>query len=325
MGNIQEEYRHRVQHLRGTADEWKQYGSNIIPLAGELVIEFDDTGDNLHKLKIGDGVTPYNQLPYSNPQNSGLYTNTTPLISDLGGILAENHPNGFTDVPVNDIITELLYPYMPPQISNFSLDPSDGVYPKNEPLHDISANFTVEKRSKDINFIGLYKRLHSTNEVSEIAHYEYNDQHPYSDKAFEVSIETLPSIRDVSFYVIAKDIDGKITQSEDQTYNFVYPYFYGVVEKSTEITSATLISLTKKIRAQGSHSYSYTTNNNCPLIAYPATYGELKSIIDPNNFTQDWTLSMVTVNNNSTISGVDYYVYVGGVSTATDIEYKFNY
>lgn len=56
-------YKYRLQHLRGTSSEWASIGGDIIPLAGELVIEIDEN-NNLHKLKIGDGVHKYSELAY---------------------------------------------------------------------------------------------------------------------------------------------------------------------------------------------------------------------------------------------------------------------
>lgn len=53
-----------VQLRRGTAEEWATIGKDIVPLEGELVLELDKSGSNLHRLKIGDGVTLYSQLPY---------------------------------------------------------------------------------------------------------------------------------------------------------------------------------------------------------------------------------------------------------------------
>lgn len=60
--------------MRGTSEEWAEWeGKNKknVPLAGEIVIEIDTsinelTGESnrLHKLKIGDGITPYSQLAY---------------------------------------------------------------------------------------------------------------------------------------------------------------------------------------------------------------------------------------------------------------------
>lgn len=46
---------------RGTKTQWD--ASNIIPLAGELVVEIDEEY-NLHKLKIGDGIHAYSELAY---------------------------------------------------------------------------------------------------------------------------------------------------------------------------------------------------------------------------------------------------------------------
>ena len=64
-----EMYKYRTQHLRGTAQEWSEVGDIVIPLDGEIVIEKDDSGNHLHRLKIGDGVTPYGQLPYLSVDN----------------------------------------------------------------------------------------------------------------------------------------------------------------------------------------------------------------------------------------------------------------
>lgn len=50
-----------VQMRRGTATQWAD--SDIKPLAGEIVVEIDET-NNLHKLKIGDGEHTYSELAY---------------------------------------------------------------------------------------------------------------------------------------------------------------------------------------------------------------------------------------------------------------------
>lgn len=50
-----------VKHRRGTAAQWAV--KDIIPQEGELVIEIDEV-NNLHKLKIGDGVHAYSDLKY---------------------------------------------------------------------------------------------------------------------------------------------------------------------------------------------------------------------------------------------------------------------
>jgi hypothetical protein len=49
-------------HRRGTAEQWDDKAT-IIPYEGEIVIEIDEE-QKLHKLKIGDGKTPYSELKY---------------------------------------------------------------------------------------------------------------------------------------------------------------------------------------------------------------------------------------------------------------------
>jgi hypothetical protein len=247
-----------------------------------------------------------------------IYTNADPLLRDVGGIFAKNHANGFSGVSINDLITELLYPYTEPVINSFSLNPASGAKEKNVALTVHSATVKVTKKSKAINSVALYK----------------------GNELVETKTDAISSAGTTLIFNIGETLDGatntsytvKVTEAGDsantitsgaQTYNFVYPYFYGVVENGTAITSDVIKSFTKSVRTKGSHTHSYTTNNSCPVIVYPKSYGALASIIDPNNFTQDWAKSTVTVNSDI-IPGVDYYVYVGGASTAT-ATYTFNY
>lgn len=247
-----------------------------------------------------------------------IYTNEEPLLKDVGGILASNHPNGFNNVPIADILTELLYPYTAPVINSFSLNPSAGVKEMNVPFTVNTATVKVTQKSKSLQSINLYK---------DSTLIESKTEGVASGGTFTFNInETLNGSSDASYKVTVVEAgdDGATIASSNQTYDFVYPYFYGVIDSDATIDSETILGFTKSIRAKGSHSYSYTTNNQRPVIAYPKSYVVLKSIIDPNNFTQDWMQDTITINNGSTINDVEYYVYVGGISTAT-ATYKFNY
>ena len=51
------------KHRRGTAEQWDSVGEDLIPYEGEIVLELDKE-HTLHKLKIGDGTTPYKDLKY---------------------------------------------------------------------------------------------------------------------------------------------------------------------------------------------------------------------------------------------------------------------
>ena len=75
------------------------------------------------------------------------YSNSDPLIKDVGGILVSNHTNGFDEVPIDELITELLYPYTPAVINSFSLNPSAGAKEMNVPLDVKSATVKITKKS----------------------------------------------------------------------------------------------------------------------------------------------------------------------------------
>lgn len=301
-----------LQHRRGSADEW-DICKSVVPLEGELVVELDE--DNVqHNLKIGDGIHAYEDLNYITG-----YSNETPLQDNIGGILAKNHPNGFDNVPIQTILTELLYPYKQPVINSFTLNPSAGAKEKNVALTVNSATVKVTKQSKSLQSITLYKN--NTTLV------ESKAEGVASGGTFTFTIdETLDGSSNTSYKVTVTEAgeNGATISSSNQTYSFVYPYFYGVIDNGATVDSSTILNFNKVVRAKENHSYKYQTNNQHPVIAYPKDYGLLKSIIDPNNFTQEWTQSVVTVNNGKTINDIEYYVYVGGAATAT-ATYKFNY
>lgn len=252
--------------------------------------------------------------------NVGQYSNSDPLINDIGGILASNHTNGFNEVPINDLITELLYPYTAPIINSFVLDPSVGPKEKNVPMTVNSATVKVTKKSKDVDSVSLYK----DGELIETKTDEISSSGTTLTFAIDEILDGTTNSVSYAIKVTEAGDNANTVTSNAQTYNFVYPYFYGVVINGTEITSDIITSFEKSIRNKGTHSYKYVTDNQCPVIAYPKSYGTLKSIIDPNNFTQNWTLHTVKVDNGGTIPNVEYYAYVGGAATAT-ATYKFNY
>ena len=59
-----------VQHRRGTTNEWS--ASKVIPKEGEIVIEELDNGTK--KIKLGDGITPFKDLPYISGSGGGSGT-----------------------------------------------------------------------------------------------------------------------------------------------------------------------------------------------------------------------------------------------------------
>lgn len=70
----------RIQHKADTASNWQI--NNIVLLSGEIGYESDT-----HKVKIGDGTTEWNSLPYISP------TKTSELINDSGFLTEDSLPD----------------------------------------------------------------------------------------------------------------------------------------------------------------------------------------------------------------------------------------
>ena len=91
-----------VQLRRGTKEEWANEGKDIIPLAGELVLEYDN---GIPRLKIGDGSTKFGQLPYMSIDS--FVTPTPSKITLYGGARWWKQVEGYERRYTQDITEQL--------------------------------------------------------------------------------------------------------------------------------------------------------------------------------------------------------------------------
>lgn len=76
----------------------------------------------------------------------------------------------------------------------------------------------------------------------------------------------------------------KATSGGSVSFTFVYPMYYGVSATPT-ITEDVIEGLTKQVTTKAQKTFSFTTDGAQTVVfAYPASYGNLTSIVDPNNF-----------------------------------------
>lgn len=68
----------RIQLLHDTEEHWQKVANTFIPLPGEACVTLDE--DNKGRVKYGDGLHTWGELPYS---NDGNYDN--------GSIVSEDH------------------------------------------------------------------------------------------------------------------------------------------------------------------------------------------------------------------------------------------
>lgn len=108
---------------------------------------------------------------------------------------------------------------------------------------------------------------------------------------------------------------GSVTAAK--TFEFILPFYWGASSTGTVVD---FTGLTEDLSKKGQKQYTYATNNQHMVIAYDASYGNLTSILDPNNFeTKDgWNKSTLTVGGNN------YNVYVTATPT-TDPSAKYTF
>ena len=244
-----------------------------------------------------------------------VYNNTTPIITAIGGIAAGTT---FTNVPVKEMFDKLLYPYTKPTITG-SATPGSATKEFGDPVSVTQIKAVVTKKSEAITKVEFLKAgvvVHTiTESVANGGTFTYD-----ADPAIEIDATTTLQVK-------AYDSQSNVSANA-ATYTFVYPFYHGVVDASKigAMTSGDVVALTKDVSGKGTKTYSYTTNNNCMVVAYPAAYGDLKTALDSNNFENIGSFTKQTIN----VTGLDttaqsYNVYVMSASTVSGFSMKFGF
>lgn len=96
----------------------------------------------------------------------------------------------------------------------------------------------------------------------------------------------------------------------------VYPMYYG-----SSIGDFNVNNMTKIIQAKGNINKKFNVNNAKVTFTYPKSYGSLTSIINANNMETLNTYTITTI----TLNGIDYYCYMGNVTTIKDFSITFKF
>lgn len=244
-----------------------------------------------------------------------VYNNTTPIITAIGGIAAGTT---FDNVPVKEMFDKLLYPYTKPTITG-SATPGSATKEFGDPVSVTQIKAIVTKKSEAITkveFLQAGAVVHTISDsVANGGTFTYDPE-----EAIEILATTTLQVK-------AYDSQSNVTANA-ATYTFVYPFYHGVVDASKigNMTSGDVVALTKDVSGKGTKTYSYTTNNNCMVVAYPASYGDLKSALDSNNFENIGSFTKQTID----VTGLDttaqsYNVYVMSASTVSGFSMKFGF
>lgn len=244
-----------------------------------------------------------------------IYNNSTPIITAIGGIAAGTT---FENVPVKEMFDKLLYPYTKPTITG-SATPGSATKEFGDPVSVTQIKAVVTKKSEAITKVEFLQGGVVVNTISSgVANggtFTYDPEAP-------ITIENTTTLQ-----VKAYDSQSNVSANA-ATYTFVYPFYHGVVDASKigNMTSEDVVALTKDVSGKGTKTYSYTTNNNCMVVAYPASYGNLKTALDSNNFENIGSFTKQTID----VTGLDttaqsYNVYVMSASTVSGFSMKFGF
>jgi len=236
-----------------------------------------------------------------------VYTNATAIVEPTGQIAPGDT---FNEVPVNQMLTKILYPYIPPTISG-TPSTASRVVEKGVTLTIDNVTANVGKKSEAITKVELYNG--ATLVEAKTDSVAAGGQFTFSNA---VSLSA-----DATLKVKATDAKPTVVEAEVGTYTFVYPFYHGTVAAGAAVDGATIAAMLKDVSEKGDKTYTFNLTDNCAVFAYPKAYGALKAIVDRHGFDNlpNFTQSTVSVTGADS-TAQDYYVYVKEPATATDFE-----
>lgn len=186
---------------------------------------------------------------------------------------------------LQDIVNYIFqFVYTPPSIS-LAGSGSNVIYEKGASVSGINLTASVVKRSNPTANVRFYRgvSLLDTQATGGISgSFPFNYVTAFTD--------TTSFTSQVDDTLVGSDGPTTVT-SNTVTYTFVYPYYHGV--GAAGLNGAQIAALTKNVIASSNNvNRSFTVNGSQKMyFAYPASYGDLTSILDVNNFETlgDWT------------------------------------
>lgn len=116
------------------------------------------------------------------------------------------------------------------------------------------------------------------------------------------AVTTTKTVKGVLEYKKSDNTNGTVEKSA--TYTFVMASYYGAVA-TAPTDKAGIIALTKNVKNTKAQTATFTLSNQRSCYCYPASFGNLTSIKDANNFEYINSYTKTTV----AVDGVDYNVY----------------
>jgi len=203
-------------------------------------------------------------------------------------------------------VSKLIEKYIAPVVT-CSISPATTLYEKGSSVSSITVTAGITKKSENIEKVEF---------LVDGTVVETKTEGVSAGGSFTYTYDTEFST-DKTFKVRTNDVDTKTSVSAEKKVSFILPYYHGVVDADT-LTELT--GLVKDLSAKGSKTYAYTADNQYCVIVYDASYADLTSIKDQNNFDNknNFTKKTVTIDGNS----YKYYISTGR-KTLTNFKFTF--
>lgn len=246
------------------------------------------------------------------------YTNNTPTVQAHGGIAAGET---FNAVPLTEMITRILYPWVAPVVTAKVAAPANGgVFEKGNTQTVTSISVTVTKKSSDITKVEIFDGASSLGSKTG-ADLDTLNSTGSATFTFTVDVDVTAN---KNFQAKVTDAAEKVTTANTGSFSFVYPYYQGVIAADATADEAAVKALTKLIQAKGTKAVTYTASNQKMVFATPKANGVIKTITDPNGFNVTDTFAQSELS----ITGLDgtaqdYYVYVSNATTVSAFKITF--
>ena len=260
------------------------------------------------------------------------YTNSTPVPQTIGGILAGST---FSNVPIQDIITRLLYPYLPPTL-NLSL--STYFVEIGDPLSNLILNYTIGRNATysltvtppvtsggilgvpPYPTLSIILYLNSFNGTSSV---NFTNNSTVFSSAYATN----------TFTMSIQDTNGTYTTSST-TVNVVLPWYWGTSNTGSTTSLSSILSRTASTiyadlltplltnpatqsTIQNNKSLPFTGQNKYVYFGYPSSFPYLEQILDGNGFDITGSFKTYSINLYSPNSGYwinkpyTFYIYSG--------------
>ena len=270
---------------------YRSRAKSIILEDGRTVQEaVDDLEDGLenHTHNAADIITDEDHQFVTQEEKDKLmqgttYSNDIPTYVEHGGI---EIGTTFQDKTMKEMFDMILYPYVAPTVSASVLSPGNGgTFEIGSTVNVTKIRVTATIKSNKLTKIQV---VHGATSVAEKTDGIGNGG------TFDFTVN-YPLTTNSTFTAKVTDDTQSIVSKNTGTFTFVYPIYHGALNSDVAPTEEQIKALTKHIESKGTKTYSFTTNNERFVFAYPKSYGALSSIYDQNNFNVTDTFAQYTV------------------------------